>query len=82
MAEPGFEPGAAGREAKMLPLCYAAPHEIRLMSDLFQIRLAHHRPMPGDPGPGDNVLNFSSSPEALIDPGKKVTRLLQGSFRG
>ena len=52
------------------------------MSDLFQIRLAHHRPMPGDPGPGDNVLNFSSSPEALIDPGKKVTRLLQGSFRG
>ena len=27
MAELGFEPGAAGWEARMLPLCYAAPHD-------------------------------------------------------
>ena len=25
LAEPGFKPGAAGWEAKMLPLCYTAP---------------------------------------------------------
>ena len=27
--EPGFEPGAAGREARMLPLCDARPSMIK-----------------------------------------------------
>ena len=31
MAVPVFEPGAAGWEARMLPLCYAAPQILFLM---------------------------------------------------
>ena len=35
LAEPGFEPGASGLEAQMLPLCYASP--LRLTIDIHDL---------------------------------------------
>ena len=38
MAEPGFKPGVAGWEARMLPLRYAAPLQTLLKDDPFKAR--------------------------------------------
>ena len=40
-AEPGFEPGAAGWEAWMLPLCYAAPLELFFFAPMTVADLRH-----------------------------------------
>ena len=39
-SNPGFEPGAAGREALSLPLCHAPPIDKDLASLTFGARLA------------------------------------------
>ena len=39
MAEPGFEPGAAGWEARMLPLFFAAPSYVASLDDIFRSEL-------------------------------------------